>query len=213
MKKYPKIYGPYNRRTEGPDRNKLIMGAWSRPEFEALQNCLWEFTEQIDGTNIRVHWDGHKVIYGGRTDNAQIPAKLVQALDEMFPEELFEQTFEGTPATLYGEGYGAGIQKGGGNYRPDQSFILFDVLVGGWWLTLSSVDEVARRMGLSTAPYVFVGTLLEGINNVRENRGSFFGDFEREGLVGVPRAGFLDRAGNRIMVKIKSKDFPADVPL
>ena len=30
---------------------------------------------------------------------------------------------------MYGEGYGAKIQKGGGNYRQDQDFVLFDVLL------------------------------------------------------------------------------------
>src|SRR5699024_469734 len=84
MREYPKIYGPYKRHTEGPDRNKLIEGEWTNPVLEHLQHTTWLFAEKVDGTNIRVHWDGHKVTFGGRTDRAQIPAKLIQALIEMF---------------------------------------------------------------------------------------------------------------------------------
>ncbi len=49
---YPKIYGPYKRHTEGPDRNKLIIGEWTKPEFRDLANIDWEWTEKVDGTNI-----------------------------------------------------------------------------------------------------------------------------------------------------------------
>jgi len=130
VREYHKIYGPFTRETEGPNRNKVKIGFWSKPEFQYLQDNVWIFTEKIDGTNIRVHWDGHKVVFGGRTDNAAIPAKLFDHLRNTFLEELFEQAFGDTEVTLYGEGFGAGIQKGGGNYGPNQEFILFDVRIG-----------------------------------------------------------------------------------
>lgn len=57
------------------------------------------------------------------------------------------------PITLYGEGYGAWIQKGGGNYRPDSvSFRLFDVYVGGKWLSWSAVKDIAERVGIERMP-------------------------------------------------------------
>jgi len=34
----------------------------------------WQFTEKIDGTNIRIIWNDGKLTFGGRSDNAQIPA-------------------------------------------------------------------------------------------------------------------------------------------
>jgi hypothetical protein len=208
MIEYPKIYGPYNRYVDGLNRNKLIEGDWSSDELRALQSSTWQFTEKVDGTNIRVHWDGHKVSYGGRTANAQIPAKLLGRLDELFPEELFEQQFGETVVTLFGEGHGAGIQKGGGNYAAHPDFTLFDVLIGGFWLLRPNVEDVARKMGISVVPLVLVGTLHDGIARVRGGLKSWWGDFPAEGLVGVPWVGFLDRAGRRIMVKIKTKDFP-----
>lgn len=209
MREYHKIYGPYVRYTEGPLRNKLNVGVWSMPAFEYLQHNEWVFTEKVDGTNIRVHWDGHKVAFGGRTDNAQIPAKLITALTDMFPVELFEQAFGETVVTLYGEGYGAGVQKGG-VYRPDMSFVLFDVLIDGWWLLRPNVEDIASKMGVDVVPVVLRGTLHEAITVVREGMKSTWGDFFAEGLVGVPSSGVLDRSGRRIAVKIKRKDFPAE---
>ena len=209
MIEYPKIYGPYLRHTEGPLRNQLKVGAWARPEFEYLASTRWLWTEKVDGTNIRVRWDGHKVTFGGRTDNAQIPASLVQVLTGLFPEELFEQTFQDTEATLFGEGYGARIQKGGGNYRPDQGFVLFDALIGGFWLLPGSTSDVATKLGVDHVPLTHEGTIQEAIDLVSSGLRSTWGDFTAEGLVGVPTVGLLDRAGRRIMMKVKSKDFAA----
>lgn len=207
MREYPKILGPYLRHTEGPERNKLIIGKWSRPEFEYLADCEWLFTEKVNGTNIRVHWDGHRTTYGGRTDNASIPAKLVNWLDQTFTEELFEQAFTGTVVTLYGEGYGPGIQKGGGNYRQEQAFVLFDVRIDQWWLKRRDVIDVADKMGIGAVPLVLNGTLHDGIKVIKEGLNSAWGSFPAEGIVGHPNANLLDRGGERIMVKIKAADF------
>lgn len=210
MKEYPKISGPYKRYTEGPERNKLIMGTWAKPEFEVLQDVAWLFTEKIDGTNIRVHWDGHRVTFGGRTDNAQIPAKLVTVLNGLFPEELLEQVFGRDEITLYGEGYGAGIQSGG-IYRPDMSFTLFDVLAGKWWLERANVNDVARSLGIDRVPVMMVKRLGDLLGNVQSHGAGMFQElrpeYPMEGLVGVPDGGLLTRGGERIMIKIKRKDF------
>jgi RNA ligase len=208
MREYHKIPGPFRRETEGPNRNKIIPGAWTSPALEVLANVPWIFTEKVDGTNIRVHWDGHRVTFGGRTDNAQIPAKLFARLQELFTEELFEQTFVDTPAvTLYGEGYGAGIQKAGGNYSPTPDFVLFDVKIGGFWLLRDNVEDVAQKLGLRVVPVVLIGTLHDGIALVRSGLRSAWGNFPAEGAVGVTLPGLLDRAGHRIAVKIKGTDF------
>jgi hypothetical protein len=204
---YQKVPGPYRRYTEGPDRNRLIIGQWSSPELEYLQHVDWIWTEKVDGTNIRVHWDGYKVTYGGRTDNAQIPAKLIQHLDNLFPEEIFEQKFGVTPATLYGEGFGAGIQSGG-SYSPDMDFVLFDVKIGGWWLRRDDVVEVATSMGINIVPVVLSGSIHDAIQEVHKGVTSAWNpSLEAEGLVGVTSAGLLDRSGQRLIVKVKSKDF------
>lgn len=209
MIEYPKVVGPYNRYTDGPKRNKLIEGSWATPTLDYLQDARWIFTEKVDGTNIRVHWDGHKVTFGGRTESAQIPAKLIARLIELFTEELFEQAFAETEVILFGEGHGAGIQKGGGNYSPVPDFVLFDVKVGEWWLQRPDVEDVATKLGLRVVPVVLTGTLHDAIKTVRTGLTSAWGDFPAEGVVGVPEVGLLDRAGRRVMVKVKRQDFLA----
>jgi hypothetical protein len=204
---YPKIPGPYERDiTPGPNRNKLIIGKWSCREFEVLQNAPWMFTEKVDGTNIRIIWDGHKRTFGGRTDNAQIPNKLIPVLEGLFTEEILEQVFGPAKVVLFGEGYGAGIQSGG-VYRPDQSFVLFDVRVDQWWLERASIEDIGIKMGLLVVPRIYTGTLLEGISVVQQGfRSKWNPDHVAEGLVGVSAVGLLNRRGDRIIVKLKTKD-------
>ena len=71
MNQYHKIDSLFERDMEGT--RKLIEGKFRNPVVEYIKDNEWIFTEKIDGTNIRVFWDGHKVSFGGRTDNAQIP--------------------------------------------------------------------------------------------------------------------------------------------
>jgi hypothetical protein len=206
---YQKIPAPFRREVDGPNRNRFIEGAWSSPELAALAGGEWLWTEKVDGTNIRVTWDGHRVEFGGRTATAQLPAKLVTVLRQMFPEELLEQVFQGQPVVLYGEGYGAGIQSGG-VYRPDMSFVLFDVRVDPWWLLRDAVEDIGSKLGVDVVPLVHTGTVHEAIDLVRAGvKSAWNPDRAAEGLVGVTRVGLLNRAGERIVVKVKSKDFPA----
>ena len=112
MKEYHKIQTVFKR---DPDTKfkTLIEGEYSLPAFGYLANNEWVFTEKVDGTNIRVMLTD-KMAFGGKTDNAQLPAKLVERLYERFTEEGLRQQFP-DGVCLYGEGYGARIQKGGGN--------------------------------------------------------------------------------------------------
>ena len=111
---------------------KLIEGNFRNETIEFLKDNKWQFTEKIDGTNIRIYWDGHRVSFYGRTNKAQIPAELTNRLIELFGgetnEQMFEQKFGEMPVMLVGEGYGEKIQSGG-LYRKGQDFILFDVLI------------------------------------------------------------------------------------
>lgn len=50
MEKYQKIQTIYKR----DENKKVILGNFSRPEFEYLQNVNWRYTEKVDGTNIRI---------------------------------------------------------------------------------------------------------------------------------------------------------------
>jgi len=209
VQEYPKIETIFNRDTEGT--KKLIPGSYRSETIEALSDLDWVWTEKIDGTNIRIHWDGHKITFGGRTDNAQIPNQLVNWLNEKFinieTEELFEQKFGDSEVTLYGEGYGRKIQNGG-SYIPDGvSFILFDVMIGGIWLKRDSVEDIAKTFAIDVVPIVGVGDLDDAVAYVRSKPNSKIGTAKMEGVVARPMVELFDRLGKRVMVKIKVKDF------
>lgn len=208
MREYHKIETVFNRSTNGDKR--LIWGDYRNETVEYLANNIWQFTEKIDGTNIRIHWDGHNVEIGGRTDRAQIPKHLMDYLSATFltpeVEELFEQTYGEKDVILFGEGYGAKIQNGG-DYRSDVSFILFDVLIGDNWQSREWVEATAKMFGIDVVPIVLEGTIGDGIDYVIQHNNSTIGKAVMEGVVGRPKVEMKDRLGNRIIVKIKWKDF------
>lgn len=211
MIEYPKIETLFKRDMEGS--KQMIDGAYRDPTVEYLKDCQWEFTEKIDGTNIGIVWDGYRVSFQGRTERTQIPAHLVNKLNELFgsveSEELFEQKFGDTEVILFGEGYGTKIQAVSSLYRSDVSFILFDVYIPAQnlWLTREAVNDIAKAFGIDAVPVIFSGTLDEGVAYVRKGHTSTIGAAPMEGLVGRPVAELRDRRGKRIMVKIKARDF------
>lgn len=209
MTTYHKIETLYERDMEGS--KKLIQGIFRNEAVEFLQDLTWQFTEKIDGTNIRIMWDGHKITYGGRTERANIPAHLMNKLLELFgneeTEQLFEQIFGEKEVIFFGEGYGAKIQGCGGLYRGDVSFILFDVMINGNYQPREMVEKAAKQFNLEIVPILFEGTLDEGVAYVKRKPMSTIGKAPMEGLVARPMVELQDRCGNRLIVKIKVKDF------
>lgn len=207
MQEYHKIETLFERDEK---TKRLVEGKFRNEAISFLQHNMWDFTEKIDGTNIRIFWDGHKVTIAGRTDKAQIPAELSNRLFELFGgevnEQLFEQKFGGTEVMLFGEGYGAKIQNGG-LYRNNQDFILFDVMIAGNWQPRENVENIAIYFGIDVVPLIFTGTIQEGIDYVKTKPNSRIGTAKSEGLVGRPKVEMQDRTGKRIIVKIKVKDF------
>ena len=98
--KYHKILSLFKRNMAGD--KKFIIGEWTTPELEYLKYNDWIWTEKIDGTNIRIMWDGKEVVFGGRSDNAQLYVKLIMRLDELFKrmeprqklKEIFPEEFK-----------------------------------------------------------------------------------------------------------------------
>ena len=171
----------------------------------------WDVTEKIDGTNIRVMLgDDGSVQFGGRSDKAQLPADLLNKLATMLPQSKLVDALwlnGPVPVVLYGEGYGAGIQKGGG-YRPDKSFILFDVLIDGkWWLDREAVDLVASKLGVDVVPYLGRMNLEQVVSLVRNPFQSKIGTATAEGVVARPIEPLFDRKCERVIIKLKTKDF------
>jgi len=212
MNQYHKIKTVWERDPNNKYKT-LIEGKWATPELEYLKDVEWVSTEKVDGTNIRVMWNGKDVTFGGKTDNAMLPSFLVARLNELFykteKKQILKDVFdEEGSVCLYGEGYGAKIQKGGGNYISDgQDFVLFDVWIKGIWLKREDVKDIADKLGVKVVPIISSRNLEYAIDMAREGFKSQWGDFMAEGLVMRPREELLDRRGQRIITKIKHKDF------
>lgn len=207
MKKYHKIHTIFKRNPE--NKKELLEGDFSLPEFEFLSENNWIFTEKVDGTNIRVIFTpGEGVEFKGKTDEAVIPNFLCMQLAKIFNHKIkdIEKDFP-DGVCFYGEGYGSKIQRGGGNYRVDQSFVLFDVKVGDWWLKRDAVEEIGSRFNIDVVPVVGSGTIYDAIEIVRKGFISRWGNFFAEGIIAVPSVELKTRAGERVITKIKHCDF------
>lgn len=220
MSEYHKIETLYERDLK---TFKVQPGALKNRVYGIIKS--WHWTEKIDGTNIRVIWqpavkginaDGvngditESLRFGGKTDNAQIHADLIRWLYENVSVEKMREVFPDTTAVIYGEGFGAGIQKGGGLYSSVKKLIVFDVLVGGkWWLSWENTCDVAGKLDLLAVPYFGEMTLEEATEIVRAGFPSRIGSTEHpaEGLVGRTIEPLFDKKGARLIVKLKTKDF------
>jgi len=233
---YVKINTCYQRDEKGV----IDIMSWATPEIGYLASNSWLWTEKVDGTNIRLEYaaDGsfrgnEHAFINGRSDQAQIPPFLVDALVALMEQAPFETVFpdlDGASVTLYGEGYGPRIQKGG-NYGDTPAFVLFDVMVGDWWLRWEDVKDVGRRLGVDVVPEVGIfpirksgfglgawpgaprdaaGLPIVDAETLMTGNGfvSRWGDhFQPEGIVGRPLVDLNDRAGRRVLTKLKFKDY------
>ena len=218
---YHKIYGLYKRNEKG-----RFTKEFSKPEFGYLFHQLWNWTEKVDGTNIRIGLNGGELDIRGKTDNAQLAEDLVHNIKgllcpspahngdaEMSVRELLKvDCFPiGPQITLYGEGYGAGIQQVGKFYRPDKSFILFDVRVGERWLDYEDVWSVGQILVLSTVPQrmleaASIPTAMAYLAGKPMTSVSSLNAVQIEGLVGIPEVPLYNQWGERVIVKLKTKD-------
>ena len=205
--------------------NVIIPSQYTCEEFSYLKDCLWECTEKVDGTNIRIYvtmeaGEGEDSwIYGvtikGRTDRAQLPSKLVKKLESIFSKVDWAKVFPAlTPidtVCIYGEGYGAGIQKYGKRYiSNDVNFILFDVKVNEWWLKRKYCEDIAKKCNINIVPLIGYMTIPEAVEFVKKgfkSRISEDKDLNAEGLVLRTTCGLKFRNGERIITKIKTCDF------
>lgn len=215
---YCKINTLYKRDEKG----KIILGDFSRPEFEYLHSLPWIAYEKIDGTNMSYYWDGHTLEIHGKTENASIPPHLYKKMESLVTKEMMEKVFplkydeDGNEipmlVIIYGEGYGSKIQKGGGRYiSNDVNFRVFDINIDNWWLELDDVEDICNKLNLEMAvPYGEL-TIEEAEKMVIKGFKSTISEDETliaEGLVLRPKVQLFNKRGERIMVKIKYCDYP-----
>ena len=197
--------------------------------IEVIKVPVWD--GGIEGSTI----NGVKfnVRIAGKTDNAQIPKNLLKHMQEKYPDEKvlaalglkkfipveeWENehnwlTYEQIPNiyTIYGEGYGEGIQSGGWYIKGGNEFIVFDVKVNDIYLKTDARDEIATKLGAPIVPLIGYFTLDEAIDFVRKGFRSAVAENPEvkmaEGLVLRTDLGLRNRMGKRLIVKIKYEDF------
>ena len=216
MFEYPKIETLFQR-----DEKFNLTDKIKSPVIEIIKT--WQVTEKIDGMNVRIMLDKEgNLKFDGRNENSSMPSDLVKYLYETFDKQKMKEVFwlpnkhgviEPVSVVLYGECYGPGIQKGG-YYRKDKAFRLFDVLIAEkYWLNWTNVCDVAQKLGIKTVPYLGDWTLDDIIRNVRDG---IFSDtatqdssanVRAEGIVGRTIEPLFDKRGNRLIIKLKTKDF------
>lgn len=222
------------------DTNDIIMpyDTFVTPELEYLRNCQFECTEKIDGTNMRIeithHKDGDNVVFDmaikGKTDNATVPVHLMKFMTETFPKEKVCEAlgikvvmtpsdcldnkwldYENIPNyTIYGEGYGMKIQKGGNYIKNGVNFIVFDIKVNDIYLMTDVYQDIAKKMNADIVPFIGMMTIDQAIDFVKTGFKSTIAenkDYDAEGLVLKTPLGLKDRLGKRIIVKVKTVDF------
>jgi hypothetical protein len=211
---YPKIETLYDR----DERHRVIVGKVRMPEVALIRE--WHVSEKIDGTNLRVCFGaGSALSFKGRTDTSQLPAALFDVLKVIFTEAKLAEIFpdQKVEITLFGEAYGRDIQDGR-NYRPTYGVRLFDVKVGQWWLEPENIADVALKVGVRTVPALGVvagdrlPTTIADLQAIVSSSHVAIEDgglgCRAEGIVARTVPGLFCRTGERLMWKLKFKDFP-----
>lgn len=169
MKEYQKIETLYKFDNE----TKRFRKEFYNPIVEYLKDCKWIGTEKIDGTNVRVLWNGHNFEFGGRTDKAVLPKELQELLKNTFNydmEVMFEQKFGDKEVLLFMEGYAGKIQNGA--YKGSEKVIGFDIMVNSIYLDKKVSEQIFEELGIKFVPVIEFNNLQECIDFVKNHQSS-----------------------------------------
>jgi Rnl2 family RNA ligase len=200
-----------------------------RPEILAVKQVV--ATEKIHGTNFRVFFpEGMKSIeeiqYGGRNEEFGTgdgsfyggrPVKWFKDqrdLLERMMETFASYAFSGV--TVFGEAFGAGVQKGI-RYATDDKvlFRAFDIAVGENFLTYDLFIEICEKAKLPRVPEIWRGepslkafdALLEKNSVEAERNGVALETNVSEGVVIRSNPLLRDVFGQWLIIKHKSEKF------
>lgn len=222
---YPKTSNLFLR--DPDDIKKLVVGTLDEETEPFAQVGKWHLTEKIDGTNIRLclnYGEGSAVKVLGRSDNANLPGKGDRFVESALPSitatdmemALREIDPEGYASGMivYGEGFGPGIQKGGGAYSDHMEFAAFDVLTLAQdreplWRSWRDVVTVCDVLGLNTVPVLSDAADIEQITSfVQQAPRSLLNDHEAlmEGVVARTDPYLYTSRGRRVKFKLKVAD-------
>jgi hypothetical protein len=220
VKEYPSIETIFTRSKE---THKLNFGEFRNPVNTIINK--WTFSEKVDGMNLRVIVTPTSITVKGRTDKAQLPSGLEASVLETFKvgprmAQLMQEMKPDSAWTFYGEGYGAGIQKGGGKYSQTKRFRGFDIIgPNGRWLADHNARALFAELEVPTVPHLgyFYNhqtpftfddllALVPQSQVAIEDSGTF--NVMAEGIVAKPADAVLyDEYGERVLWKLTFREY------
>ena len=167
--------------------------------------------EKIHGTSTHISYkhDEKKVHFSSGGESHE---KFVALFDQEALLKAFQENFS-CDVVVFGEGYGGKQQKMGHTYGPTLKFIVFDIKVDDYWLSVPNAEDVAKKLGLEFVHYVRIPTTIEAIDAERDAesvqgiRNGMGGGHKREGVVLRPLIEMKTNDGKRIMSKHKGEGF------
>lgn len=227
---YDKILAPFARDTA---KSKYVdIMKFSRHEFEMLANVGWNWTLKIDGTNINVIWDGERVSYVGHTEKTQFNERTKKFLDETFltpeAETIFEDLYGKRPVKISMEFVSKDMNQNYG-YIEGAVYIfdIFNMETGKIWTSEETLNTFVERFEGSRvfiAPFIGYMNIWDAVDLAKGyeiiwNRHpekwkgenilikNPLGPYTIEGIVGRLPYELFDNNGNRIITKVKCKDY------
>ena len=182
-------------------------------EFEFLKRLKYYATEKLDGTNIRLYYDGYNTTIHGRTEKSELPKGFLEKFNKLYDLDIInsqmEELFGDKEVVIYGEGIGEKIQADGEKYVKDGiDFVVFDILVNDVFLDRENVEKITENLGLKIVDVVIEGDLEEIINFVKEEQKSIYNSNHiMEGVVAKPLIPLYFKDETRVCFKIKYLDF------
>ncbi len=222
-KAYSKLDGTNSKIAFFPSTQEIKVGGKTdnassmHGQFEMLQEIadrikpiLCEMFPKESARFTEVKGDDNKVKYWEVN-----PESKFESFNPIQPmkEGQYEVALEEVPIYIYGEYFGEGIQKCGKRYiEKGNGFRVFDIRQQGWWTPKDVRDEMCKKLGLDTVPYLGVMTLRDIEKMVMDGfttkvDGAADPTLIEEGIVARPIIPLNNGRGNRIIVKVKYCDY------
>ena len=205
---YPKIPTIFKR--DSFDNFRYVaVDLWSSSELKYLASLEWEWSELIEGVLIRLCWDGALLSIRGKNLSTKAPAQIekqfIRAQATLKSKFLSFFGSEGH-VSFFCIAFGSHLKQGG-KYGKTQQINVFDINIEDNWLQRDDIKSMCNKFDLNPIPIVGTGSLNNMIGKVEKGFNSYYGNFLAAGIVARPLVELKDHFNNRIITKLKYKDF------
>ena len=180
-----------------------------RPEAQTLLLFREVYAlEKCDGTSAHLAWHSGVLTYSSGGASAT-------TFRAIFDDEKLRAAFAALghdDVAVYGEAYGGKMQGMRATYGDALRFIVFDVKIGGIWLTVPNMADVAAKLNLEVVPWRKVSTDLAMLDAERDLpseiavRRGIVEPRKREGVVLRPLVELTMSNGERVIAKHKGAE-------